>query len=216
MKFTREKRTYIIPDDETRTILFGIINSYEEFVRDIERRVKELTNFYGDDITCHTTCDSCCLTDRMVSRLEAFILRQGLEVMEPSLVGKLAERRSLKNKPADECPLLAESLCALYHYRPFVCRVQGLPLVSTEEDDYTLEVCPLNFQRSPEKMVLDLTHVVSIDRLAEELNRIDREFITKILDEKWVPGVRVSVTSLIEDFLSERERARDGEKDAQR
>jgi Fe-S-cluster containining protein len=209
MKFTREERFYTIPDDESRIILFGIINRYEEFIGEVERRMVVLRSFYGDDFTCHPTCDSCCLTDRTVSRLESYILGQGLETIDPSLLPRLAERTS-RGFPSsgEECPLLIGSLCAVYHYRPLACRVKGLPLVSSTGDDYTLEVCPLNFQRSPEKLVLDLTHVVHIDRLAAELSGIDREFVTKALDEKWTPEMRVNLTAVIRDFLEDRKESR--------
>ncbi len=205
MKFTREERSYTIPDGDTRTILFGIINRYEEFTGEVERRVDALKTFYGDDIICHPGCDSCCLSDRELTRLEAFILEQGLETLEPALLGRLAERLPPGNASSEECPLLTDALCAVYHYRSIACRVKGLPLVSSTGDDFTLEVCPLNFQRSPEKMVLDLTHVIHIDRLTEELGRIDREFVTKVLDEKWVPGTSVRVSEIVRNFLKDRQ-----------
>ena len=123
-------------------------------------------------IPCARGCTACCHGPFDVSAADVVLLLDGFAALPPDLqrqvlaqakritariavvepawraphdVGELGEARfdALTIALADEpCPFLQDGSCSIYAYRPFVCRVMGLGLVTTE-DDYLPNACPI-------------------------------------------------------------------------
>ncbi len=59
----------------------------------------------------------------------------------------------------DVCPLLLDDGCMLYDARPIICRTHGLPILTVNENERHIDVCPLNckgMDHLPGEAVLDL------------------------------------------------------------
>ena len=91
------------------------------FVRAAER-------FQGPGgITCHAGCDDCCRRRFTVTAIEAEVIAEGLTTLP------LAAREALAARAAEgdaaPCPALEQDgRCAIYPFRPVLCRTHGLPI----------------------------------------------------------------------------------------
>jgi Fe-S-cluster containining protein len=76
-------------------------------------------------ITCHAGCTDCCKQRLSVTAIEAEVIEQGLAGLAPEVRDALrAAARSLD----PQCPALLEGRCAIYAFRPVLCRTHGLPI----------------------------------------------------------------------------------------
>lgn len=123
-------------------------------------------------IPCARGCTACCHGPFDVSAADVVLLLDGFAALAPDLqrkvlaqarritariavvepawraphdVGELEEARfdALTTALADEpCPFLQDGSCSIYAYRPFVCRVMGLGLV-TPDGESLPNACPI-------------------------------------------------------------------------
>ena len=104
---------------------------------DMDRKYGKAADHYG--FQCRGCQDNCCLT-RFYHHtfLEYLFVLKGLNTLGPSLQHTiLAEAESVcrQTKAADEdglpvrlmCPLNIDGMCSLYHFRPMICRLHGIP-----------------------------------------------------------------------------------------
>jgi uncharacterized protein len=122
------------------------------------------------DITCHAGCDDCCRRRFTVTAIEAEVIAEGLASL-PAEVRELLAARSTRGDPA-VCPALeADGRCAIYPYRPVICRTHGLPIRFAPPPPARslpiVDACPRNFAGRdlgalPAEVVLDQTTVSTI------------------------------------------------------
>lgn len=98
-------------------------------------------------ITCHAGCSDCCRRFT-VTGLEASVIREGLASLPDARRDELEARA--RDDTTDVCPALdADGRCAIYAYRPVICRTHGLPIRFTEQRAGRslpmLDACPKNF-----------------------------------------------------------------------
>ena len=137
---------------------------------------------------CSGCEDNCCRTRfHHHTYLEVFLLRRGLEKLEPE---QRAEIESRANDACREksvtspdigtrqrmCPLNIDGLCRLYEYRPMICRLHGIPHVLRRPDGYrTVGSGCAAFQGqcgSRSEAVLDRTpHYKALAALEQEFRR---------------------------------------------
>jgi Fe-S-cluster containining protein len=76
-------------------------------------------------ITCHAGCADCCRRFS-VTALEAEVIAEGLARLPAATRSALAARAA---QPTDACPALdPDGRCAIYAFRPVLCRTHGLPI----------------------------------------------------------------------------------------
>ena len=103
-----------------------------------------LFTHHAERTVCRRGCSACCVDNLTVFEVEAERIRRAhpeLEQMTPHAPGA--------------CALLDEDgACRVYEARPYVCRTQGLPLATFEEDEQgevreRRSICELNLEGEP-------------------------------------------------------------------
>lgn len=134
------------------------LENYHRLLDKVDQLCEGITLLLGDALTCHAGCASCCIAIS-VFPVEAAALIEAAGQLPPEQYQLLKQRLA---QPPDEeqCPLLYENRCLLYHARPIICRTHGLPILITEEGGQRrMDICPLNCQgveRIPGEAMIDL------------------------------------------------------------
>jgi Fe-S-cluster containining protein len=76
-------------------------------------------------ITCHAGCNDCCQQRLSVTAIEAEVIEEGLAGLAPTVRQALSARA---RSPEPQCPALLDGRCAIYAFRPVLCRTHGLPI----------------------------------------------------------------------------------------
>jgi Fe-S-cluster containining protein len=97
----------------------------------IDARAGEISLHHSQRLHCEQGCQSCCLDDLTVFRVEADHIRTSHEALL---------RDGIPHAPGACAFLGGEGECRIYANRPYVCRTQGLPLRWFAEDD-SGEIC---------------------------------------------------------------------------
>jgi hypothetical protein len=102
-----------------------------------------------DGITCHAGCDDCCRRRFSVTAIEAEVIADGLAALPAEARAALAARATGGDRGA--CPALeAGGRCAIYAFRPVVCRTHGLPIRFAPAPGTRalpiVDACPKNFE----------------------------------------------------------------------
>ena len=120
--------------DEKLTVYFDRLQA---IFADMDRKYGKAADYYG--FQCRGCEDNCCLT-RFYHHtyLEYLFILRGFNALEPSIrhtIQAKAESVCRQTQVADNkglpvrlmCPLNKDGMCALYHYRPMICRLHGIP-----------------------------------------------------------------------------------------
>lgn len=158
----------------------ALVAAYRQLHAEADAWFDRLTQQFPDEVQCAVGCSHCCATLFDISLLDARILRLGLDKFEPVLrttltanaeayLAQLATEMPLPvNGIFDAsypphtwpdleqlpCPLLDDQgACRVYHDRPLICRMHGLPLVDLQGQVLEQTGCQLNFiDRDPAKL----------------------------------------------------------------
>lgn len=129
---------------------------YEKLVQGVDQIFNKIKDEYPSQVRCDEGCTDCCFALFDLSLVEALYLNQKFSELDSDLKNPIfieadkADRKVHKVKKdlykahqegAGEqeilekasrikirCPLLRESKCALYEYRPITCRLYGIPM----------------------------------------------------------------------------------------
>lgn len=123
-----------------------------------------------DGITCHAGCADCCRRFS-VTALEAEVITEGLATLPMELRAALAVRATAGTPDQSVCPALeGDGRCAIYSFRPLICRTHGLPIRYARTGPRSLplvDACPRNFHGRdvstlPADAVLDQTTLSTV------------------------------------------------------
>lgn len=117
------------------------LQEYLDLVSRVDGEVKKVAELHGPRLHCKPGCCRCC-TISSVLPLEAALLRQAVGGLDGWV------KKVMQGQGGDSsCPLLVDSLCAVYPSRPLICRTHGLPIAYVDYERQAIEVsaCPLNF-----------------------------------------------------------------------
>jgi len=128
-------------------------------------RVKET---HPEAFACRQGCTDCCEVDLSVFPVEAEPIKKAL-VKAPELLRQKISSRVTAEK---HCVMLVDGACAIYHQRPIICRSQGLPLQTGDDERAT---CPLNFI-STDLSKLDASDVLNLNTLNTLLSVLHRVY----------------------------------------
>ena len=100
--------------------------NYAEFLQELDVRLKEYFDSFGEDVCCKKGCSDCCEKgDYPLSDIELEYLMQGFMALEPKI--KIQVQHNIKNMvKGGQCPFLINKECSVYAHRPIICRVHGL------------------------------------------------------------------------------------------
>lgn len=127
---------------------YQVLECYRQFVLRVDAAAAGIASRWRGEIQCRPGCDGCC-TPLSILPIEAAAMREGITALEalPDAAGR--------------CLMLtAEGLCAVYEYRPLICRTHGLPIAGVEIAG-GVDCCPLNFRnhalnRLPRQELIDV------------------------------------------------------------
>ena len=133
---------------------FESVSSYLAFLNKIKELTDNIRSEYPDEINCIEGCCDCCNNVFIIniSIIEGFYLQNGFKQLDNEKQAYIKDKilkikkhieQNPDNKERLECPLLIENRCALYNYRPVICRTFGYPMI--EEKSGKITTCRFNF-----------------------------------------------------------------------
>ncbi len=148
--------------------------NYLNFVDKVDGLCRTIEKEYVENIACRRGCDGCC---RHISLfpVEAVNLAQGLLRLPEKDAIQIREKARAAS-PDGPCPLLEDGACRLYAFRPIICRTHGLPILTREFGNPTIDFCTKNFREIeslPGRAVIDL------DLLNTSLAAINALFVAR-------------------------------------
>lgn len=130
---------------------------YKVLLKSVNAELDKNFENQKDYIKCEIGCSHCCQKGYYpVSRPEAKLIREGFEKLPEKLREEITQKAQNLAKQREEfvksgnefikfkysCPFLTEDKCAIYEYRPFVCRMQGLIQKSLfDENSFNMPAC---------------------------------------------------------------------------
>lgn len=98
----------------------------------LDKKLKAYFEKYKDFICCREGCSSCCEKgDYPLSDVELKYLMKGYSSLDNS--AKIKVQQNIKTMvKGGACPFLLEHRCAIYPYRPIVCRIHGLAYLNKD------------------------------------------------------------------------------------
>lgn len=119
---------------------------YQELISKVEAFFSRVQSRYGNAMQCKAGCTACCHVRLSVTALEASVIREGLAGLPDEVRARLAHRA--KQGAPGVCPALeADGRCAIYAWRPLVCRSHGVPIRQREPDgSASVSACEKNFE----------------------------------------------------------------------
>jgi hypothetical protein len=154
------------------------LDNYKALLTKVDGLVAAITNRFGDHITCHRGCDSCC-RHLSLSVVEGAALATALKSLTAGRVRSLRQRAQAA-LPDGPCPLLENGACILYADRPIICRTHGLPILIVEEGRPRLDYCPRNFNSAD---ALSGDAVIDLEKLNTILAAVNELFIAQFPGE---------------------------------
>jgi len=147
-----------------------LLRNYYSLQHKVDELCRQITGEFAEYIACHPGCDGCC-RDISVFWVEAAAMATALRELSPPRIAEIRSRVSA-GIPEAGCPLLRNGRCDLYEARPVICRTHGLPLLTLQDREKTVDFCPMNFcgiSSIPGRAVIDLsrlnTMLVSVNTL---------------------------------------------------
>ncbi|QRO00276.1 YkgJ family cysteine cluster protein [Archangium violaceum] len=123
----------------------AIRERYQELVTKVDTFFHRVQSRYGGAMRCGAGCTACCQVRLSVTALEASVIREGLASLPQEERARLASRA--EQAPPGACPALeADGRCAIYAWRPLVCRSHGVPIRHREPGGAAaVSACEKNF-----------------------------------------------------------------------
>lgn len=114
----------------------NVLSKYHQLCNYCNSFWNSVISRFPDQINCKAGCSSCCELQSVVA-IEAFNII--------SNISKLNKSSSQDKGEHSVCVFLANNICAIYDYRPVICRTHGLVLGTNENNFHS---CPINYQHN--------------------------------------------------------------------
>jgi len=171
------------------------LDRYLELLAKVDSFTERVLGAYRGHIACGPGCHECCGNTFTVFAVEAYHLRFGFDTLLPDLKEKIAGR-CRSHRQDQPCPLLEDGLCALYAFRPIICRTHGYPFTSSHirvGKHRVTSFCEWNFNGMPDLSALSSEHILNLDLLNSALAAINHLFIKKqdtgsTSERVWLPS----------------------------
>ncbi len=173
---------------------FYLFDPYDELIKEADRAFQEIKEKYPEYVKCKIQCSDCCHAIFGLFLIEAFFLKYDFENLDTETKKKALERAKQADKELENiqkrledfkddpsmisyilargrvrCPLLSDdNKCILYPYRPIICRVYGVPILSRGN----LRVCYKSGFKKGEKYTS-----YNLDKTNKELYSLSKELI---------------------------------------
>ena len=96
-----------------------------------------------------------------------------------------------------------EGLCAIYPFRPIICRTHGLPIVFLNDEiepaEYSVSFCPKSFLDADlDNFEFNEDNTMPIDQLNNRLFTINVEFVNESNDQSLTSTTRIDLQKILE------------------
>ena len=106
--------------------------NYADFLKVLDKKLNNYAHIYQKHIMCKKGCASCCKNGNYpISQLELDYIMKGYISLDDNLK-KIIQKNIATLQKGGECPFLINNECAIYEYRPVVCRVHGLAYMNAK------------------------------------------------------------------------------------
>lgn len=113
------------------------------FLDQLDERLDKYRELHKDFIHCKIGCSNCCKKgDYPLSTIELEYLMQGYIKLNEEMK-KIVQENIKKMKEGQVCPFLINNTCAVYPYRPIICRVHGLAYLCND-NKVKVPYCTIN------------------------------------------------------------------------
>ena len=162
---------------------------YDSFLINLDKKISKYNDLHKDFICCRKGCSHCCEKgDYPISEVELEYLMLGYSKLNYDMRIKIQDNIKILEK-GGACPFLLENCCAVYKYRPIICRTHGLaylnknnvvvvPYCTSEGKNYATLYSKGIFSGEP------IRENLSTDFLLKDF-RADKNFIIKPLSD-WI------------------------------
>lgn len=144
-------------------------------VKEITKETNQLEKVHEKYMNCKNGCDLCCI-DFSIFPIEFHYILQHIQNEVPLLE---------QNTDNSICKFLNNHSCAIYPFRPIMCRTHGLPLLYSNNDgEPELSVCHLNFTKFD---FTDFTfeNTLPQDRFNSKLFLLNKDFIKGFKEKEY-------------------------------
>ena len=150
---------------------------YKILLNEIQQQTSFLEELHHKNMKCRNGCDLCCI-DFSIFPVEFYFILSKLKK-------KNFETEIGQDSRNEICVFLKNGSCAIYQYRPIMCRTHGLPLLyANDNSEFELSACELNFTDFDFD---DFTYENTLpqDKYNSKLFMLNREFVADFQDKKY-------------------------------
>lgn len=144
-----------------------MIDRYLKICSAFEAEFERNRRLHGERIQCRPGCSDCCHQLFQITEVEAAWISHGLQMLPSSRREELKQRAApyleargklvtARGEPEAwgslppsgtrlACPALDNGVCAIYEFRPLICRKFGIPLYNPDKPGRVF-ACELNFR----------------------------------------------------------------------
>ena len=143
------------------------LKPYRDLVARVDGLLGRVRRQYPADLACHKGC-KCGCRNLSIFPIEALSLFTAIQALPGQKAAELSQRADIYS--IWDCPLLEDGACALYPFRPIICRTHGFPLRTIYKSRASIGCCRLNFKNRPsipDDAIVDLD---PINRLLRAIN----------------------------------------------
>lgn len=153
-----------------------LIAKYDLVIASIERKSRLLEVEHHDYMKCKKGCSMCCVQFRIFN-VERAIIHRKLRM------NGIDERLFVSHKYS--CRFLVDGKCAIYEYRPVMCRTHGFPLLYYNVDRTGLEFssCELNFKDYDLRKITD-KNSFPMEEVNEYIGKLNLFFVAENKDKR--------------------------------
>ena len=173
-----------------------LLLNYHGLLARVDHICQEIESQYADHLACRAGCAGCCRQITLFP-VEAMALAEAVECLPTDEAERIRDR-ARKTSPGDPCPLLEDQLCLLYSGRPVICRTHGLPILTDQDGQKSVDFCPRNFR---DVVSLPGTAVIDLDRLNMTLAAINALFVEKLSADTPLEQERIPIAEALTSWL---------------
>ncbi|MCB9497527.1 MAG: YkgJ family cysteine cluster protein [Fibrobacteria bacterium] len=157
------------------------LGTYRKLLQAIEEKTARIESRYPQAFACRSGCHDCCQEIPTILPVEWAWMRDHDRKPEAPLVSRLHPGERLCAR------LESDGRCAIYPFRPVVCRTQGHLLLAVDQE---VDHCPWNFEGVED---VDAEEIFSLEDLHGTLLRVNLDFLRRAVPDRFaeLAGCRV-------------------------
>lgn len=168
------------------------MQKYTTLITELDAAIAAAADHHRHRLQCRPGCSDCCKSFSVLA-VEAAAMQQALAKLAPPIRARIGDAAT---QQAEQCPFLLDDLCAIYQYRPMICRSQGLAIAYIDHELEAIEVsaCPRNFP-AEEEYPFSEEDLLFMDPFNDRLAGINLDFC---VEKELSPAERIHFRAIAE------------------